>query len=348
MVRAMQYRPLFERSQSWRAEYTSLHSELLARILQDSHRLRWRILTDSFRVPLEAYSAHWDKRQEDAIVERAAEFDVVCIVKSPSLPLCRRLRRLSRPRVLMDINDGLWLPAFRNGEWRDLDAMLSEVNGVICENEYIARYVRKFNQNVFIVPDAPQVEVFDKFRGKVPTNPQQLTIGWLGGSENVGPLYRILEPLEALFARYAQLHLRILGAGESTIPRFEKVRWSCRAKFDQEEMVREVLAFDIGLFPLFHNEDGCARGTLKAMIYMSGEAVAVCEDYGENPKLIQDGFNGVLASSPEAWYEKLEWLITHPEQRSVIGRRGLETIRERFTAERVFPKLVAAYERILG
>ena len=96
-----------------------------------------------------------------------------------------------------------------------------------------------------------------------------------------------------------------------------------------------------------HNEDARARGTLKPMIYMSGEAVAVCENYGENPTLIQDSRNGILASSQSEWYEKLERLILDPCERTVIAQRGLATIRERFTAEAVFKKLLAAYEHVL-
>src|SRR5258708_28873418 len=109
-------------------------------------------------------------------------------------------------------------------------------------------------------------------------------------------------------------------------------------------MVREVLTFDIGLFPLYRNEDGRARGNLKAMVYMSGEAVAACEHYGENPKLIQDGVNGVLAGSTREWEEKLEWLITHAEERHAIAKRGLETIRERFTPGHRFTQLPAAVD----
>jgi glycosyltransferase involved in cell wall biosynthesis len=113
-------------------------------------------------------------------------------------------------------------------------------------------------------------------------------------------------------------------------------------------MVRETLGFDIGLFPLFRNVESRARGTLKAMVYMSGGAVALCEDFGENSKLIQDGVNGMLASSSDGWYEKLRHLVEHPEDRAAISRLGLETIRQRFSASAVFGQLTAAFDGILG
>ncbi len=323
-----------------------MHSEFLARLYKQ-HRLRWRFLLSLIRAPLKRYAAYFDKRQEDWIVQRALGFDLVCIIKSPGLSLYRRLRQLCRPRVIMDINDGLWLPSFRSSGWGDLESMLGEVHGVIAENDCVAHYARKYNSRVFVIPDAPQIEVFDRFRTEIQRDPKKVTLGWVGGSENVGPLYRLLEPLEALFARYPHLHLRVIGANDSILPKFEKVRWSTLSGFNQEEMVREVLRFDVGLFPLFHNEDGLARGNLKAKIYMSGQAAAVCEDYGENRCLIRDGFNGSLASTPEQWYQKLEWLINHSEERLKIAQHGLLTIRQSFTAGAIFSQMLEAYERIL-
>jgi glycosyltransferase involved in cell wall biosynthesis len=345
MVRALQFKPLFANSSSWRAEYTSRRSEFLERGFHDQLRFQWRLFFKAFNRPLRTYSKYWHRRREDEIVAQASDFDIVYLIKSPhGLPFYQRLARLPKPRIVIDINDAVWQPYYG---WHELDATLELVHGVICENDYVAEYARKHNPNVFVVPDAPQVEVFDNFRGEVRRDPTKIVLGWIGGAENIAPIFRILEPLEALFARYPQLELRLVGVDRSRVSALQNVRLSCRPKYNQKEMIREILSFDIGLFPLFHNVDGLARGTLKAEIYMSGEAVAVCEDYGENSKLIRNGINGMLAVSQNDWYEKLEWLITHPSERVAIGQRGLETIRQRFTAELVFAQLVNAFERVL-
>ena len=113
-------------------------------------------------------------------------------------------------------------------------------------------------------------------------------------------------------------------------------------------MVEETLAFDIGLFPMFHTQDGLARGNLKAMIYMSAGAAALCEDYGENRTLITDGVNGALASSMEQWLQKMEWLATDSAARQAMAARGLQTIREQFSAEVVFRQLQDAFTQLAG
>ena len=56
-----------------------------------------------------------------------------------------------------------------------------------------------------------------------------------------------------------------LGTGHdpARLPPFEAVRVTTLPFYSQEEMIREILRMDIGLFPLFDVEDSRARGILK-------------------------------------------------------------------------------------
>lgn len=346
VVRAVQFQPLFQQSTQWQADYVARNSVVLHKWLQRLNRPALPLVMALLHRPLGAFAARWHRKRQDEIVRRAKDYDLVYVVKDGSLELYRRLKALGRPKVVADFNDGLWLPYFRDNGWSGLDTILACVDGVIAENDHVAEYARRHNPRVFVVSDAPQIEIFDRQRHTIQRHPQRVVLGWIGSEENIGHLYRLMEPLEALFARHPHLHLRIVGARFNFIPHFEHVRWSCQPVLDQTHMVCEVLGFDIGLFPLFHLEDGRARGTLKAKVYMSGGCVAVCEDYGENPKLIRDFHNGVLASTAAEWQDKLERLILHPEERRAIARQGLEDIREEYTGQHVFERLLGAFDRI--
>jgi glycosyltransferase involved in cell wall biosynthesis len=344
MVRALQFEPRFKVSPDWQAAFMTRHSELLTRFLGDS-RLAVRIARRPFRHILRKYNKRWELRREDEIIERAKKCDLVSMVKSAGIRLYDRLSKLEGPGVVMDINDACWMPCFG---WTDLPETLQMVHGVICENEYIAKYARCYNNNVHVVPDSPQIEVFDPLRPTIRRDEDKVVLGWIGGAQNIAPLHQIREPLEALFSHFPKLHLRVVGADESRLPKFKHVRYSCRATYDQSTMVREVLRFDIGLFPLLRNEDGLARGTLKAKVYMSGGAAVVADHFGENPGLIRDGVNGMLASSLSDWHHKLQSLISDRCQRLRIAEQGLSTIRENFTVSHIFNRLIAAYDHTLA
>jgi glycosyltransferase involved in cell wall biosynthesis len=273
----------------------------------------------------------------------ASGVDLVYLVKVPHLALYQRLRALNRPAVIADFNDGLWLPQFQRSGWQDLDEILRTAHGVICENAYVAGYARRMNPNVAVVPDAPQVELYDQRRSDISRDRDRVVLGWLGSPENAGSLFRIFEPLEAVARSVPNWHLRVVGADHTSLPRFERVTYSCLPRYAQDQMIRETLGFEVGLFPMFHVEDGLARGNLKAMIYMSAGAVAMCEDYGENRTLIEDGVTGVLAGTPDEWAQKLERLVTDRSLRDRIAARGLETIRRQFAADVVFAQLESAF-----
>jgi hypothetical protein len=345
-VRAEQYAPFFEQSSEWRASFIARCSQKWVQRSNRTNRPTAPLIVPLVHRPVAAYTKHWEQKREDEIVSLAAGVDLVYLVKVSHLPLYRRLVALGRPVVIADFNDGLWLPAFQASGWQDLDAILSTVHGVICENNHVADYARRHNPNAHVVPDSPQLDQFDRQRSRVRRDPGRTVLGWIGSPENVGSLYRIWEPLEALMQRVPNLHLRVLGADRHQLPRFESVSWSARPRFNQATMIEEALAFDIGLFPMFHTGDGLARGNLKAMIYMSAEAAALCEDYGENRALISDGVNGALAGSMDQWLQKMEWLATDRTARASIAARGLQTIRERFAPDVVFEELQRAFTRL--
>jgi len=343
-VRAVQYRPLLS-ARGVQAEFISHRPARLARLqawlIRKGSPARLRGLVK--RVSL--LIAFW---REGTIARKAKEFDVVYVLLVPSARLYRKLQG-GPHRVFLDVIDALWLPS-RLPLWKDLPEILALVDGVICENRFAAEYLRRFNPNVSIVHDAPQVEAFDarrlrsaSLRGE-PAASDRVVLGWIGSPSACDALFAIFEPLERLFAKHPHLHLRIVGADPERIPRFENVSWSLRRTYDLEGMVDEVLGMDIGLFPLFRTEESVMRGTLKAMVYMSGEAVAVCSPVGENVDLIRDGVNGVLADSPQEWFDRLEELVLDPQRRARIAAEGLKTVREHFSRERGLDALLTAFQ----
>lgn len=345
-VRAAQYQPYFERSQQWRASFVSRRSQKWTHRTNRTYRPTAPLIVPLIHRPVASYNRRWERRREDEIVRQAAAVDLVYLVKVPALTLYQRLRALNGPVVIADFNDALWLPAFQNGGWQDWDTVLETAHGVICENGYVAGYAKRHNANVCVVPDSPQIELYDRQRSAGPRQPGKIVFGWIGSPENAGSLHRIFEPLEDVAGRVPGLQVRIVGADRASLPRFEKVQWSCLPSYRQPDMIRETAGFDVGLFPMFHTEEGLARGNLKAMIYMSAGAAVLCEDYGENRSLVEDGVNGALAATSEQWAHKLEWLATDHTSRQRLAQCGTETIRRRFSGEVVFAQLEDAFTRL--
>src|SRR5262245_64064515 len=202
--------------------------------------------------------------REPWIVWLASRYDVVYLGKVMSVSLVRRLKKRGA-RLVYDLNDAVWLPSWQS-RISGVREILSSVDTVTCDNSHGAAFARQYNQNSFVVPDPPQVELFDQYRSRVSGRTGPVVIGWIGSPSTLCNLFAIWEPLERLFATHSDLHLRLVGVGHDRrlLPRFERIRWSATPHYTREEMVAEVLGMDIGLYPLFDVEDSLARGILKA------------------------------------------------------------------------------------
>src|SRR5207253_185876 len=105
-------------------------------------------------------------------------------------------------------------------------------------------------------------------------------------------------------------------------------RVSCRPAYDAEDMIREVLDMDIGLFPQYDAEHAALHGVTKGLIYMGGGAATVASPVGEVTRLIRDGENGLLAADRMEWVDKIGSLVVDPGARSRIADAGLHSVRD--------------------
>jgi hypothetical protein len=80
---------------------------------------------------------------------------------------------------------------------------------------------------------------------------------------------------------------------------------------------------------------------------MAAGAVAACSNIGENTRLVQDGVNGILASNSTEWLNKLDVLVTQPEERFRIGSAGLATIQAELTDRACFERLIEALDFVI-
>jgi len=346
IVRGRLYKPLLE-AQGVRVRYVRRRPMPPGNLAVSRSRAGREIAGSlEYKVVRKIWDALGTWMNEGRIVRLAARYDVVHLIKVRSLHLIRSLRAGSHARLIYDLGDALWLP--RNAwAYPNLREILSTVDAVTCDNEYGLRFARTWNRATVLWPPSAQVELFDRVRGTRPKpseNGGRIVLGWIGSPSTVFHLYAIWEALEAIFKKFATVHLRLVGVGNNPdlLPPFEHISLSARSHYSPQDMVAEVLGMDIGLFPMFDVEEARTRGLLKALIYMSGEAALVCSPRGQCVQLIQDGVNGLLADSREEWISKLSSLIVDGVLRRRLTTAALETVRSRYTLEKSFEGLRVA------
>ena len=337
-IRGLIYKDYFRRS-GLEVRYVNRLFPPLIRLMDTPPRFLWRVMTAGLGAVVSRVASAVAFITESLIARMARRYDVVYMSKVTSRRLVAKLRRSTRARLVLDFGDALWLRG-RSGE--EFNTILDQVDAVTTDNEATAEYVRGLNPHCTVIPDCPQVEWFDQRRAERQVK-TVVTVGWIGTPNTVHNLFVVWEALEHLFARRADLHLRLVGVSPDgrSLPPFERVTYSMRSRYSQAQMIEEVLGMDIGLFPLQDVEDSRVRGVLKATVYMAGGAAVVCSPVGQCRDLIEDGVNGLLAASTREWEEKIELLVTNPELRARLARTGLDQVRREFAVERSFAKLHA-------
>lgn len=343
-IRALGYKDYFA-AHGLTVRYQTRLSPSITRIIVHPSRAVQRVLDLGVGRFLASLNRMLSLFRERRIVKQARGYDVVYLQKVLSRRLVSALRNTGR-RLVFDLNDALWLPWMSRFARDDIGSILQMVHAVTCDNRSGLDFARRYNPDGYLVADPPQLELFDRYRPGASRSTSSVVLGWIGSPSTAFNLFAIWEPLEEIFRRFPAVALRVVGAGHDwrLLPRFENVRCTVVPHYTQEQMIREALSMDIGLFPLYSVEDSQARGVLKATVYMSAEALVIASAVGDVRDLITDGVNGLLAATPQEWVTKLSLAIENEQLRKQLAGAGLGTVRERFTTRHCFQSLLAALQ----
>jgi glycosyltransferase involved in cell wall biosynthesis len=212
---------------------------------------------------------------------------------------------------------------------------------VMAGNEYLAEYARRVNPNVTVIPttvDTSKYTVAPRAANDVPV------IGWTGSYSTVQHLLTLAGALRRL-AETERFRLRVIGSPNMSLEglaglNVEALTW------DSKTEVEDLRAIDVGVMPL--PEDRWSRGKcgMKALQYMGLAIPTVCSPVGVNSEIVRDGENGLLASTPDEWVERLGLLLRSPEMRERLGRAGRETVEARYSAAVQAPRVLQILESV--
>jgi glycosyltransferase involved in cell wall biosynthesis len=252
--------------------------------------------------------------------------------------------------IIFDFDDSIWLadtsPANKKYEWLKRPGKffdtLSYATIVIAGNRYLAQKAGIVNPNTVLIPTT----IDTTFHVPKPElrNRERLIIGWSGSISTLKHFEAVIPVLQRLQAEYGdRLGFALMGARPSCpmLKNIVTIQWT------EESEVNTLNTFDIGIMPLPDDEWSLGKCGLKALSYMACGVPAVASSVGANNEIIRNNYDGILAGTEEQWYEALKMLLDDRELRNTIGRRGRETVEERFSTQVNAPKYLQVFERAI-
>ncbi len=287
-------------------------------------------------------------RDRFSIYEKLPQFNIVCIQRRLLSPIEFLWVRKRSKKILFDLDDAIMYRSSRSLRPHSFSRrfkfrwMVKRSDAVIAGNRFLWEEVRKVDptKEVFILPTPLDLNAYPE--KKEVHYSDDVMIGWIGTKGNL----RYLETLEPVFktlaSQFPRVKLKVVSNGhfESRyLPTINK-GWVL------EEENQDLISFDIGLMPLEDNLWSRGKCSLKIIQYLSVGLPVVCSPVGMNQEIIHPGVNGFWAKTEEEWVEGLGGLIQNPELRREMGLRGIETVKEGYSLEVNFYKLLKILERV--
>lgn len=200
---------------------------------------------------------------------------------------------------------------------------------VTTTNPYLANQLKKHNQNVTIIPNHMDLE-----RWMLPHKPNdsgRIRIGWAGSITHLKDLEMIENVLKRIAKEFRSVDIIIVGDPRYRL-KFKEVLNSevmLGVPFDAWPQRLNGLRLDIGLAPLRDTDFARCKSPIKAWEYGINHVPGVFSPtvYGNICREF-DGKLGLIANTPDEWYQCIKNLIKNKTLRLELGRSIFSYVRQ--------------------
>lgn len=256
-----------------------------------------------------------------------------------------RILKAKHFRIFLDMDDtffasvsGQYLPE----KFRFLVEASKYIDAHIVVSRFLKDYLLgKLQCPVHVIPTALNTHEYEKNIGKVQNRLfgmiSPVVIGWSGSNGLCAFMSHIVSALENVYFEQGGAILYKIVSSNT-----EQLQIDCPISYEKWTKNRDIShlgEFDIGIMPLPNNIRTQGKGGFKILRYMASGVPAVASSVGENTEIINNGYNGILADSPQEWESALKELVKYPSLRKQLQVNGLVSVRERYERDAVFKKV---------
>lgn len=280
----------------------------------------------------------------------APKCDVLFIYREAALigpAIIERLAKRLQVPIVYDLDDPIFLPYKSpvNGWFsglkfsRKTNSIFRLSNRVIAINDIIGAYAETYNENVSVVPNFVDPNVFRPISADLKS---EVELVWTGSVSTFQNLSSITAPLRRLQEKYG-VPIKIITSGEPEIPGVElqTQKWAANTE------VSALQGDKIGMVPLLDLEWNPWKFYLKTIQYMAVGLPVVARRMGSNSEVIEDGVNGFTVETEEEWFDRLALLIENCDLRRQMGKKAREKILRSYSIDVQMPRVAEIFDQTL-
>lgn len=277
---------------------------------------------------------------------RLQRFDVVFIDREIFDDVTTRMEERFRDacgRLVLDLDDAVFLRYPQK-----FNRLLSISDLVVCGNHFLADKVRPLNPKLCHVPTCVDMDDYGE-KSHRPLDLGTPVVGWMGTSGNLKYLSVAVDALRQL-AQETRFELRVVVPDASPLASMNLGSINLvHQVWDPAREIQQLQEFDIGLMPLFADQEwDVFKCGLKLIQYLAVGVPGIAAPVGVNSEILDGNQNGFAAQSTEEWLAALRTLVGDCDRRRTMGQRGRETVMRRYSIQANYPVLRDALANLVG
>lgn len=212
------------------------------------------------------------------------------------------------------------------GSWQDINTVIAKSDYVLAWNRELQAHAQHYGKRVRLLSSAIDTVHYAKLCQKkiARRGGSTFRVGWIGTPATARYL-DLIHPVLSALAQEGPLEIRLIGGDMADVPgaTLSKIPWQ------EETEVQELCQVDVGIAPLPDNPWTRGKSGLKLVQYMGCGLPVVASAVGAHMDLIQDGVQGFLVTSQQAWLDALRSLRDNQGLRQTMGEAGFQTAQKK-------------------
>ena len=255
-----------------------------------------------------------------------------------------------------DIDDDLTGEHRDFGKQRGLTDTVGICDAVTCTNEYLSSQMGRYGKPTYVVPNALDVEWYEKSSMSTERDDSVLTIGLVGTPTHFFDWILVKDALLKIKQEFPEVRILCGGYRPAYLEEIADTFYAPVPFMVYPSLLRQL---DIRLCPLENPEKepfNLSKSPISALEAMAssrqirsgraGGAVPICSDHPVFRETVQHKQTGLLVKDGD-WYEAIRYVIKNKERREGMAMAGLRWVKKSASVYQTVDRWAEVYHTIL-
>ncbi len=274
-------------------------------------------------------------------------------------PYSPHYKNLGIMPINLDHSDGRSIKMWRDGEngfsvkanrviRKDFIDVIRLVDCVTVTTEPLRKEYARFNDNVRIVPNAIDFDLWEK--PPITWGRDEVRLLYTGAANHQEDFMFIKDVLRGLQDKYPKLKIVFIGTDWKILQNsldYSRVEVHPWVGIDTYPYLMRSLCCDIGIAPISKTKFNDCRSALKWKEYSALKMATVATNHGPYARAIGHRETGWLVDTKQEWFSALSLLIENPELRERTALNAYKEVKKKYNLDFVVDEWVDVFTRTL-